>query len=151
MFVLHLISRALRGKGKEPGLQIGSSSPHLFSNQPSPSPWSTFPPVFPRYVSFIPPSSHQCISIPIWCLHVVMHLRAVCGIVLWAGIWQCLIRERMSCAIPSELIFFPIVLGKHWKVFFFFFFLKDLPQSKRIFFRKATRELNSCWSPSFSE
>lgn len=100
-----------------------------FSNQPSPAPWSTFPPVFPRYVSFFPPSSHQCISLPMWCLHVAMHLRAVWGIALWAGIWQRLIRERMSCAIPSELIYFffpPIVLGKHWQVFFFPFSWRTL-------------------------
>lgn len=105
MVVLHLASWALRGKGKEPRLQIGSRSPPVLQ--------STLPRTVIHFSScvpslclsfFFPPSSHQCISLPMWCLHVAMHLRAVCGIVLWAGIWQRLIRERMSCAIPSELI-----------------------------------------------
>lgn len=43
-------------------------------------------------VSHSPPHSHS----PLQWLHVVVHLQAVCGMVLWAGIWQPLIRERVS-------------------------------------------------------
>lgn len=43
-------------------------------------------------VSHSPPHSHS----PLQWLHVVVHLQAVCGMVLWVGIWQPLIRERVS-------------------------------------------------------
>lgn len=43
-------------------------------------------------VSHSPPHSHS----PLQWLHVVVHLQAVCGMMLWVGIWQPLIRERVS-------------------------------------------------------
>lgn len=42
-------------------------------------------------VSHSPPHSHS----PLQWLHVVVHLQAVCGMMLWVGIWQPLIRERV--------------------------------------------------------
>lgn len=91
-------------------------------------------PMVPGYVFSFPPSSHRRITPPPlllsptrW-LRVAAHLRAVCGIASWAGIWQPLIRERMSCALPSEMI-----LILFFSFFFFFNFrivqgdhLKDL-------------------------
>lgn len=59
-----------------------------------------FLPSVPRlYVSLFPPSLlYLTPALPSQHdgVRVAVHLQAVCGIVLWAGIWQPLIRERVS-------------------------------------------------------
>lgn len=59
--------------------------------------------MFPGYKSFFFPLPPSTVSrslpgarSPVRWLHVAVHLQAVCGMVLWAGIWQPLIRERAS-------------------------------------------------------
>lgn len=92
------------GEKKAPSLTPQSHIFSLCSNRPSSALWSTFPPdVFPSYVSFsllLPTTAAHAIP-PMWWLHVVMHLQAVCGIVLWVVIWQPLI----SLTVPWDDFF----------------------------------------------
>lgn len=74
-------------------------SPHL----PSSARWSTFPSECSQAIRLffpLPPFTVSCslpgARSPVRWLHVAVHLQAVCGMVLWAGIWQPLIRERVS-------------------------------------------------------
>lgn len=128
-----LASLACRAKGAEAGLQMGSPSPPVLQ--------SSLPRTVIHFSSCVPSRCLFSLHLPTDvspCLCDVFMLRCpsgVCGIVLWAGSWQRLIRERISCAIPSELIsfFFFHRPGQTLASFhFFFFFLKDLaPSSPR--------------------
>lgn len=85
----------------------------------------SFPNVPRLYVSFSSVLSLYCISLspsPMRWLRVAVDLQAVCGMVLWAGIWQPLIRERVSWCYSF------------WDVFYIFFFQSSRETIGNVFF-----------------
>lgn len=116
---------------------------HFFPQRPSSAPWSTSawecsralrPPPHLLFPSLYCISRSPLLSLPQmrW-LHVAVHLQAVCGMVLWAGIWQPLIRERVSWCYSFwgvfNFLFQIFFISDQWaNSFFFALCLMDLTE-----------------------
>lgn len=135
--------------------QIHTFPASLHSNRPSSARWSTFPPecsppmsLFPSSFPLLYLTPSLVLPSPTRWLYVAMHLQAVCRIVLWVSIWQLLIRERASHAIP-DLIFFPSSWGDHLASFGGFFRFFEWPCMKVYYsndFKEPFHERRKCLS-----
>lgn len=109
------------GGNKRSVSDTASSPVSLCSIRPSSARWSTFPCECSQAIHLflpLPPSRPlYCIALspsPLRWLRVVVHLQAVCGMVLWAGIWQPLIREQWVSWCYSFFNFFIYLFFSFW-------------------------------------